>query len=238
MRAVVTAPKKDWIEIAQDWQGLEAGALAIIAAIIGLIALNRQTRQNALIEQDRIARQLRARRAVLPLTLSALSDWANSCGLILLDAMKKIASQSVFTSDGEMPELPGNLVRDLERFVEACDESGAASISNLLGDIQIFDARMRSAGFIASGQKTRHQASSDVESHLIGIATIAAHIASLFEYGRRMSETTIERPTWEDVRTALRLIGADADFQPNLFKRVNGREKVGKKTGYLAESNG
>jgi hypothetical protein len=73
-----------------------------------------------------------------------------------------------------------------------------------------------------------------MESHLLGIGAIAAHIGALFDFSRRRSEATPARPTWAQVREALGLMGADDNGQPSLFRRLESRERQGKQPGYLA----
>ena len=236
LHAVVDKSPGGFGQTVKDWQGLEAGGLAIVAAVIGAWALNRQTTQNRTIEINRLKRELRARRSVLPLTLSSLGEWADACGELLLDAYHKAHGTGLArTAVQKMAPLPGEIVIQLERFVEASDDTGAASIANLVGDVQIFVSRMRGAGFLPGIGRGKNQVPSDLESHLLGIGAIAAHIGALFDYSRRRSETTPAHPTWDEVRTSLKLIGADPAVDPKLFARLDGREKTGRHPGYLGE---
>lgn len=233
-RAITDQPGGGFVHALAEWQGLEAGALAIVAALIGARVLNRQTRQNRSLEEDRRKRRLRALRAVLPLTLSSLAEWADACGSALLDATDRSKGVGLVRSAlPSVPAIPAEILPQLEAFVEASDEAGAESVANLLADIQIFSSRMRGAGFLPGSRPPRNQVVSDLESHLLGIGAIAAHIAALFDFSRRRSDATPSHPTWLEVRTALKLIGADPDSHPKLFARLGGRERSGRTPGYL-----
>lgn len=228
-------PSHDWLQVAKDWQSLEAGALAIIAALIGACALYGQTKTNIDLEKARLSRQLRARRAVLPLTLSSLHGWSDACGRSLLRTYHQANGSAVLLANAQnIPRVPPEAVPSLERFVEACDEAGAVSVSNLIGDIQIFEARTQSFGLPSSGIGQRNVLCADIESHLIGIGTIAAQIGTLFDYSRRRSEETKARPNWDEVRSALSLMRCDPLTEPNLFTRIAGRETQGRQPGFLA----
>ncbi len=234
IQMVADQPHAGFWQAAMDWQGLEGGGLAIVAALITGKYIVNQTKKSQTIEDDRVARQLRALRAVLPLALSNLADWADACGDVLLKARSRAGGVGVSKAAlGTMPLLSNDILAQLQGFVEAADTKGAESVANLLANIQIFTARMRNAGFLPGGYAAKNQVVNDLDSHLLGIGAIAAHVATLFDYSRRRSEETPALPGWDGVRTSLKLIGADPLTEPSLFQRLDAREARKAGPGYL-----
>jgi len=235
IHAVVEQPSQGFWQVAKDWQGLEGGVFAVVAAVLGGLFIWRQTLTNKRIETDRLTRQLRARRATLPLTLSVLLDWADECGAVLLRAYQQAEAHAKISTVSleRLPGLPTDAAPTLERFVEAANDDGAAAVANLLRDIQVFWARMLGAGFVDGAKDARSVYAEDLRSHLIGISTIAARVASLFDYSRRRAEVTPADPSWTQVRTALNLMGADKDIQPKLYQLLDEREARGVGPGYV-----
>lgn len=98
----------DWVhsfsQCLYDWQGLEAGALALLAAGIGVIFLHRQIAQQRLHRADEISRKHIAARLRLPLALSAVS------------------------------ELVGTIANEVSTEFESFDPNGGRTIAAILGE--------------------------------------------------------------------------------------------------------
>lgn len=221
-----------------DWQTLEGGALALLGAVATVIIIARQIGSTERQERARVARELMAARAVLPLTLSALSEWCEACGRILLADYG--TGKIVISPSGEvrtMPSVPTDAIKGLERLIAVSDCGAADAVANLVGDIQVFVARMQGDGFLDTSYPVPSRLVLDMEGHLIGIAAIAAHVASMFDYGRRRSDQIPAGATWKQVRTTLDLFGADKDRQRKLYAMADAREVAGRRPGYVGPTD-
>ena len=127
--------------------------IALLAAAIGaLIAggfVYNQTHQMRKLDAANKARKLRAVRAVLPLSLSNLSEWSADCIHELLQIYHRVDGGGAavpLQALEVVPSLPSEVLPQLEQFAEFGNEGAAKSVANLLGNIQVFTARMRSRG--------------------------------------------------------------------------------------------
>ena len=73
-----------FVTIAWLWQTLLAGAMALLAALLGGFFIYQQITASSVLERERLRRQLEAGRAALPFLLSALLEYLESCTAILL----------------------------------------------------------------------------------------------------------------------------------------------------------
>ena len=164
-----------------------------------------------------------------------MAGWAADCTTVLLRdyAGAPTDRRSSGLRAHAMSIAPSAAILDFERFVEAGNAASAESLANLMADIQIFSARVNAAGYFPGSPSTWRQTGHDIESNLLAIGAISAHIAALFDYGRRQSEEAPAWPSWSQVRTALRLAGADEDLQPDLFGLLEARERNGRQPGLL-----
>lgn len=82
-----------------QWETLLTGVAALAAATLTVAKLNDQIRQTEQLASDQRQRRQRAARAVLPLALSELSDYAKACMIGLNDL------RPCFQSDGSLDRL-------------------------------------------------------------------------------------------------------------------------------------
>lgn len=203
-----------------DWQTLTAGILAIVGALIGGGAVWRQSNLVERREQRRLDRQHAAARAVLPLALSALVDYANDCASGLRPFLDQALAVSVLTHASATqyapPLLDPTVITGLRDVVESADAVVGERISAAISDVQILTARLRSVA--RSRGSDMLITKSNIETYIVGAATVYARGEDLFSYARR--ETDQPPPlalTEKRLHTALRLMGFDESVHLSLF---------------------
>lgn len=126
----------DWLF---KWQTMIAGLVAVAGAGIGAAFLHRQTRQDRELEDERRKRRLVATRAMLPLTLSALSEWIQAHGT-LLKTLLELCEENDLPSERTrgavpLPPLPVEFFEGLRNLIEYLPAPQNSSIAELLSQI-------------------------------------------------------------------------------------------------------
>ncbi len=111
----------EYLKFFYDWQQLIAGLIAIAAAIIGWLAINRQVRQGEEQERERVRSRHAAARAMLPLALSGISDYAHDCADELVALYRQRDGEVIPKAQGlwPRPSVPAGPTGDLHNMVEA-----------------------------------------------------------------------------------------------------------------------
>jgi hypothetical protein len=145
----------DFSQCLYEWQGLEAGVLALLAAVIGARYLYKQIHQADLHREDELQRQKLAAIVALPLTLARTSEMlqgiadeislrfergrdrgSNDDGLVIIHPG---------VTKFELVDFPDGAVRSFQDFVETLTApSDVAHVAQLIAAIQILLARIRS----------------------------------------------------------------------------------------------
>jgi hypothetical protein len=214
---------------------LEAGGIAIAAAVLGALVLNHQTRQNGRHKREEDARRFRAARITLPLTLSSISEYCDDAAKYLAS----IAGEPRFLGDERtkpaVPVVPVAAIPPLENLVLAGTDALSDCLSDVLGDVQILASRIgevaAKADQVPIGETTRLNAL----RYCVDIGVVSARTSALYAYGRRRSDAVPPPPTWEDVRTALTLLSFDKDQNPKIYKIIDGREANHEPVGSMAK---
>lgn len=190
-----------------DWQTLLAGCLAIAAALIGGYVVRAQTQQTAEQERERMRRRHAAARAVLPLALSAMCQYAEECAKVLRQLLDKCSGESLPREVGtaaEFPKVPSSATTELKGMVEVADAMTAAAIATVLSKIQVQAAQL--AGFNSYAQLDRDSVhvvkKSNIEHYMLRTAEIYARTEALFDFARAEADTASPGPPREDRMTA------------------------------------
>lgn len=123
----------DWL---YRWQTIIGSMIALAAALLGSYLLYRQIAQADRIEERRRERRFDAVRAVLPLSLSTLIEYAMAEALVL----KTIIMRGPVENSSKVPV---ETVVVLKEFVEFAKQTEALFVRKILSDVQIHSARMR-----------------------------------------------------------------------------------------------
>lgn len=211
----------------QEWQILIAGMVALAAAFVGgayiteqIRALNsqvsRQFEASQNLENERRLRKFAAARAVLPLTLNNLCEYASRCGAALKTMLghqldEKIPNEIEIP---DLPTLPKDAIDELRNVVEFGDEQISGAAATLIGEIHYKTARLKNLWqeYRAPGHHVTPV--SNVESQVLDMALIYARGIALFDYARGETEEVPGDPRQHDVVAALNQIGfLKAEYQ-------------------------
>jgi hypothetical protein len=188
-----------------DWQQLLGGGFALVAAVIGWFAINRQIRQFDAQEQERVRAKRAAARAALPLALAAIAEYAEECAqrlaLLLLSASQEGLPEGT-TWHG--PELPTEALLDIRTLVETLPSRDGSAFADLLSKIQIQASRLRSIRPSRLPNRVGVVVRSNIEQYIVDCAEIFARGAAMLRYARGLvDEVPLHVPTQEEIRSAL-----------------------------------
>ncbi|KRA79783.1 hypothetical protein ASD76_17365 [Altererythrobacter sp. Root672] len=181
------------------------------------MAIRLQIRHADKLENKRLMRLHRAKRFVLPLTLSTATHYANEVIRSLSEASAILRSTPNGRLSGHWspPVFPSEIPVSLGEFVETSDvETVNALVSELLRQIQILNARLVS--LIADEDVFRLGINMNIAEYQLQAAKIRQLCGALFPYARGQSEdvpTELERGP---VVSSLRFNGTaapDDDFE-------------------------
>lgn len=204
-----------------DWQTLITGALAIAAALIGGYFVNAQVRLAKRQEDERLRRRHAATRATMPLTLSALMEYARLCGrslrLLSLSTTANTVRAAQF-QNFEPPPVPGDKITALAEIIEAGRPDVGRAIAQLLHKLQVQDGRLRStkSDVLDPHSHTRGILKVALDDFIIDAADLYARCEGMLDYAREDSEVVGGEPATADLKRALLLMG----FHEAAFDRV------------------
>lgn len=145
----------DFSQCLYEWQGLEAGALALFAAIVGAAYLQKQVRQTDAHREDELKRRRVAAIVALPLTLARTSEMLQTIADEIAKRFEKLR-ENPSTDDSiiiigpglttfDAVEFPDQNVRAFQDFVESLSNAhDIAHVAQLIASIQVLLARLRS----------------------------------------------------------------------------------------------
>ena len=216
-----------WASI-QKWQTLIAALVALIAASIAYWNTTRTLSHNEDLERRRRTRKHAAVRAVLPLALSQVTQYAEQSARGLNDLVGQCVGPTLplmAAPDTLVQSLPPDTLKALTDFIEYSDEVDIAIIESTVAWIQIHDARLRD--IIKRNRDPNNiggVARAEIEASIIDAATIYAGVAAVFEYARRRGTQLAHDLPWEGVRGALRNMRFWDDEHPRVYQIIAGRE--------------
>lgn len=187
------------------YQTLITGLIALVAAVMTVGVVRQQMAQIERHEEQRRRREENAVRAVIPLAVSGISDYAREC-TARLSQIKVEEGKRVYPTGFTVPELNKDLIVNLRDGIRYADRQTATQIHEMLAWLQIQNSRLRA---IASSRPddTSIIVPHNIERAILDAATLDVLASRLFQYGRgSMSFRAMVRP--EDLRTSLFLAGA------------------------------
>ena len=214
----------DW----KGWQTLVAGLLALFAALIGAVLLWRQIRQLDRHQRDIRARQLDSSRAVLPLAVNLVMDYAERSARALN------AIYRTFDNDGNLkvepratatrPEIPPEAMPVLREFIEAGQGTLRSAAVELLSKLQNHSSRLRSLfGWPRDAQERAVPVRTNVEDSIIDAAEIHAMCDELLRYARRERRDVRLELDKRSVARALLIMGLELEGAKSLAETLDRR---------------
>jgi hypothetical protein len=188
----------------QDWQTLIAGLIALGAALATIEWMQKGIDETVRQARENRQRDLDAARTVLPLALSGICGYAETCGVILKGMLEESAHLSdevnvppEFTSP-ELPDQAIGIVRDCVRPAEA---DIACQLRQLISDFQVQNVRLRA---IPDDSRAGRLSKHNVHQYVLDTAELYARASALFDFARDPDETPLTR---EQMRHGLNLTG-------------------------------
>jgi len=216
-------PEFGWAEFwLSRYQTLIGAGAALYAAWYAGRWVQRQIHDARRAEIDRLARESYAARAVLPLALSSVANYANDCigALVALKSAATLGSSAPVHF--HIPTVPDDAVRPLQQAVRfALEATVAKELADLLGRFQIQRSRPLSlqrdlatpGSRVIITQHTIHDAIYDA-------AQLHALAARWFLFGRRSEEGDLARASADEIRSTLRINGFFEEQEPDLFHLI------------------
>ncbi len=159
-----------------DWQDLAGAALALLAAAYAANYVKDQIAQADRLADEQRQRRLRAQRAVMPLTLSYICDYAETS----LRELRRIHAAGRVGPDFSQiaaPTMDGQHVSEIRQMIEVEDELKAAPYADLLSELQIHSARWR--GFAVWAAEGTGFQPAYIEGQMLDAAEIYARASNL-----------------------------------------------------------
>jgi hypothetical protein len=185
------------------WQTQTGAAFAVAAAFIGAAVILHQTAATRQLEETRRMRRAAGLRAVLPLALSELCDYAARCAEISAGLLAQPNSSPVRALGLIIPSLPDGLVSALTDLIEASEPDHAKPLIALVRQVQIQHARMRDMQRRAGSQTGSLLLRANVVGRVIDSAEVYARCESLFAYARGEATAPAAPIKADDVKRAL-----------------------------------
>jgi hypothetical protein len=185
------------------WQTQTGAAFAVAAALIGASVVLHQTATTRRLEETRRERRAAALRAVLPMALTELGDYAVRCAEISATLLTQPNGERIEDPGLRFPPLPAGLVDRLTELIEASEPDHARPLIVLLRRVQIQHARLRETERRASGQGGSILVRARVVGCVIDAAEIYARCEKLFAYARGTAKAPATIISSDDVKSAL-----------------------------------
>jgi hypothetical protein len=221
------------IDVIKQWQTLIAALIAIAAVIIAWKNATRAIDNSNLQEKHRRERKFAALRAVLPLALSSICDYAESTSACLLDLHRQcvqggLPKRDVVSWPESRPRLPDETVDAISEFVEYSDEVEVDLFEQMLSRVQVLNARLRKL-FEGSRRWQSRSAGSqhNIEEYILDCARIYAAAAAAFEYARKEKSDLPKSVGWEQITSSLNSMGLWEHELPQVHQMIQRRSERG-----------
>jgi hypothetical protein len=213
-----------------EYQTLLAGSLAFVGAGIGAWFLNRQIGQADRHERHRIERKREAARAMLPLALSSILQYATESADAAKTLLDQCEDQALQPNPNlkvpAMPRLPTEALGALKEMIEFSTANETAVIAKIATVIQYQFSRLSSvisdAGSSPSGN-IHIILAINLENYILDAAEIYARVELLFNFGRRRTDSIAGSVTWGQVRVAVSLMRFHEYKYPSIYETIDRR---------------
>lgn len=217
-------------KVFRDYQTFFGALIALLGALATIWILRLQIRQAEESEKDRRDRRSLASRSVMPTSLSVLGGYTRSCIQQLSNLHRnaapgqgvQLAAEVQIPFFPEVPEAPIPVLRDV---VENADISVSIAIADMLGWLQVTNARLNSLeaelrGVYRLGGHARIVPLSEIEGAMIDVVELNARIASLFDYARRETDTAPPAISLQNMTNSMFVLGIGDLMFPGVTERV------------------
>jgi hypothetical protein len=188
-------PEGFW-EWLSKWQTLVAAAVASIAAYVAFTNTARTLKHNEHLEKNRRQRKLASLRAMLPVALSAVGEYATS-------SAEELRKGTDFV--GLPKPLPADSLKLLTEFIEYSDSVDVSVLESTVACVQIQHSRIRRmVRDHKDPQCYGPVLRTYLEDAILDSASIYAGVAAYYDYARKRTEHPPTNVSWDEVHSALR----------------------------------
>jgi hypothetical protein len=200
-----------------DWQTLVGSLIALGAAIWAGRLVLKQLRLSEVQETTRRQQRFTAARSTLPLTLSAMTNYAVDMAQRLKTFKFAVERDHLHGLLLEPVSPPSDAIAALERMIEATDDLNVTKmLRKMLSEIQLLQSRSAELGRVNLGERVGIPHNVDV--YILQCATIYAQASALFNFARFANDDVTEAVTWAGAYNALSVMGIrDMEF-PALYE--------------------
>lgn len=190
----------DWLsnfsQCLHDWQGLGAAVLALLAAGITVVFLQRQIDQQQVHRADELSRRHNAARLTLPLALAAVSDLIQTIADEVGDefesfnpdgsrTIQAILDTESETAKFETASLPNEVLGSFEDFVASLDHAlDIRHVAELVASIQILLSRYNGFDLDQAG------AQRNLAGLLLDAAKVKLLNEKIYDYARFVDDSS------------------------------------------------
>ncbi|ACE92034.1 hypothetical protein RHECIAT_CH0003086 [Rhizobium etli CIAT 652] len=196
--ALTTVGSLKWIDTT-----LVTGSIAAVVAFFSLGAVGRQILQAERMENDRFLAKRASAQAILPLTLSDITAYAQDMA-VNLDLTLDQCVNGVLPRPANLPDFPTppeRAINELARMVEHSFASERLFVSRLLSVIQV--VRSRVDGMVIGNAGDELTLDMNIHSMMIDCAEIHARTSALYNFGRNIDAKMPSTIKTSDVTRAL-----------------------------------
>ncbi|NEI20546.1 hypothetical protein GUK30_14120 [Rhizobium leguminosarum] len=198
---------------------LVTGFAAVGAAYLSVRAVHAQISQAEQIEAGRNAAKRAANRAVLPLSLAALSQYADR-NTSLLQVLLKSCVDQILPQAVRIPhfaQIPSGVVAAVKEMIEYLDDDERKVFVHLLVAVQVQSSKL--TGLAEEHDRGQLTLATNLQSYIIGQAEIYARAASLYNFGRGATDEMPLGLKRSEIGSALFLVGIRDNLRDDLVER-------------------
>jgi len=221
-----------FVKFFYDWQQLLGGFFAVGAAVAAWVAIHRQVNQAERQEHERNRRKRDAARAMLPLALSGIVDYARNCTDRLLLAYKNRQDNAITKVEWHAPVVPSGAIADLRTMVEASETPAEGRlVARILWRLQIQASRLRSLSIdLNPTSDSTIVTANSIEQFLVDTIEICALASAMFPFARGETEyPPIQDPDLSNMFNAQMALGIHDGLYPKVDQRLE--RQYGEKKG-------
>ncbi|MDK4730344.1 hypothetical protein [Rhizobium phaseoli] len=206
---------------------LVTGFAAVTAAYLSVAAVRDQIKQAEQMERNRNQARHDAARAVLPLALSGICQYAIDCSAQLRTLGNQCRGGRL-PSDvtiAAFPDLPSGAIATLKEFIEYSSQQDRQFVSQMVSKIQVQTARLQ--GMRSDRPRGTIVLRINIDDHILDAAEIYGRATALFEYARRDTDCMPHALRAQDVYPALSVFGIWDASREGLAERISRRFPAG-----------
>lgn len=215
---VSSKPMSAFLCVLDRWQTLATGILALIGAGLTVWFIHRQIKQTAYMEKARLLREEQAAKAVLPLALAELAQYAEDCIRLIAPFIPPNGNPSALPTDFVVPRIPEGTIDPLRDCARYADPQIAEQIHTMLGKLQVQHGRLESIRQRTSQHHMRTLHYYEGIRAVIDAAELDALMIDLLLYARG---TSVGLPMSFNERVRNQLIKAGLIDHAKLFAEVD-----------------